>query len=314
MMVNEIPQNLLALRALTLNYCVYVSDSGCCVIDIGCSLGNVEITLCTLYPNSTFNGIDINGTAIEDARAQAQRLGASQVTFAVQDAHKLPSEWSSAWDVVISFHCIHDLPFPVQCAKEIRRVVKDNGMFVLLDTFNNDQIGENKSRPDSAALHMMSMCICIPPSLLAGGTGLGCMWPLSAVRDILKEAGLREKHTVCAKGALPEVIVCDKAGHTDTWTKWTTFCRRLNTLRPRQDGRHFVDDIFKCPFLNENVWIPIKISLKFVHKGQINKIPALVQIMARNRPGDKPLSEPMVVSIPTHICVTRPQWVKITHS
>ena len=49
-----------------------------------------------------------------------------------------------------------------------------------------------------------------------------------------------------------------------------------NTLRPRQDGRRFPDDIFKCIFFNENAWISIKISLKFVPKGQINNIPALV--------------------------------------
>ena len=45
--------------------------------------------------------------------------------------------------------------------------------------------------------------------------------------------------------------------------------RRFNTLRPRQNGRHFADDLFKCIFLNENVWIPIEISLKFVPKGSI---------------------------------------------
>ena len=66
----------------------------------------------------------------------------------------------------------------------------------------------------------------------------------------------------------------------------------FNTLRPRQNGRHFADDIFECIFLNENVWIPVKISLKFIPKGPINNIPALVQIMAWRRPGDKPLSEP----------------------
>ena len=38
----------------------------------------------------------------------------------------------------------------------------------------------------------------------------------------------------------------------------------------------FADDIFKCIFSNENVLISIKISLKFVPKGQINNIPALV--------------------------------------
>ena len=87
----------------------------------------------------------------------------------------------------------------------------------------------------------------------------------------------------------------------------------VNTLRPRQNGRHFPDDIFKCIFLNENAWISTKISVKFVPKGQINKIPSLVQIMAWRRPGDKQLSEAMMVSLLTHICVTRPQWVKASH-
>ena len=68
----------------------------------------------------------------------------------------------------------------------------------------------------------------------------------------------------------------------------------VNTLRPRQDGRHFADDIFKHIFLNENVWISINISLKFIPKGPIDNIPALVQIMAWRRPGDKPLSEPVM--------------------
>ena len=63
--------------------------------------------------------------------------------------------------------------------------------------------------------------------------------------------------------------------------------------------------------MNENVWIPIKSSLKFVAKGLIDNILALVQIMAWRRPGDKPLSEPMMFSLPTHICVTRPQWVNM---
>ena len=61
------------------------------------------------------------------------------------------------------------------------------------------------------------------------------------------------------------------------------------------------DDIFKCIFLNENVWILLKISLKFVPEVQINNIPALVQIMAWRRPGDKPLSEPILVRLLTHI-------------
>ena len=76
-----------------------------------------------------------------------------------------------------------------------------------------------------------------------------------------------------------------------------------------QNGSHFADNIFEGIFLNENVWIPIKISLKFVPKDLINNIPALVHIMAWWRIGNKPLSELMGLSLMTHICVTWPQWV-----
>ena len=67
-----------------------------------------------------------------------------------------------------------------------------------------------------------------------------------------------------------------------------------NTMKPRQNGRHFADDIFKCIFLNEYVWILIAISLKFVPKCPINNIPALGQIMIWHQPATKPLSEPMM--------------------
>ena len=68
----------------------------------------------------------------------------------------------------------------------------------------------------------------------------------------------------------------------------------FNSSPPGQNGCHFTADIFKCIFIHENVWILFRISLEFVPKGPINNIPALVQIMAWRRIGDKPLSEPML--------------------
>ena len=74
--------------------------------------------------------------------------------------------------------------------------------------------------------------------------------------------------------------------------------------------------IFQATFLiwillNESVWISIEISMKFVPKGPINNILALVQIMAWRRTDDNStLSEPMMVRLPRYICITRPQWVK----
>ena len=91
--------------------------------------------------------------------------------------------------------------------------------------------------------------------------------------------------------------------------EWTTemsavgerdFARfEINTLRPRQNGRHVASDSFKCIFLNENVWILFRISLKFIPMGPNYNISAL--------------SEQMMVWLPTHICVSRPQWVRASY-
>ena len=126
--------------------------------------------------------------------------------------------------------------------------------------------------------------ICIYVSALVNGMDCICLTTTHVLQDIL-------------------AVLTWWYDNEDIQGQW------VNTLRPRQNGRHFADDIFKCFILNENVWIPIKISLKVVPKGPINNIPALVQIMAWRRPGDKPLSGPMMVRLPMHICVTPPQWV-----
>ena len=80
---------------------------------------------------------------------------------------------------------------------------------------------------------------------------------------------------------------------------------RIDTLKPRRIAP-ILQTTFAIAFLESNVWISFEISLKFVLKARINHIPALVQIMAWRRPGDKPLSGPMMVSLLTHRCVTRP--------
>ena len=69
----------------------------------------------------------------------------------------------------------------------------------------------------------------------------------------------------------------------------------FNTLRPKKNGRHFANHIFKFIFMKVNVWNSINISLKLVPMGPIIDIPALVQIM--------------VLRFPTHTYLTQPQWV-----
>ena len=80
-------------------------------------------------------------------------------------------------------------------------------------------------------------------------------------------------------------------------------------------GRDKMAAIFQRTFSNAFSWMKmyefrlINIPVKFVPKCPINNIPSLFQIMAWRRPGAEPLSETMMVTLLTHICVTRPQWV-----
>ena len=91
---------------------------------------------------------------------------------------------------------------------------------------------------------------------------------------------------------------------------WPLVSSHLTHLPLDKMAAILADDNFKCIFFNENDGILIQILLKFVPKSSIDNKPSLVQVMAWRRPGDKPLSEPMMVRLPTHICITRPQWGK----
>ena len=84
----------------------------------------------------------------------------------------------------------------------------------------------------------------------------------------------------------------------------------INSSLPEQDGHLFADDIFRCIFDDEIFCILIKISLRFVPKGTNVNIPALVQIMAWRRIGDKPLSEPMLTQFTDAYVRHQGRWVK----
>ena len=85
-------------------------------------------------------------------------------------------------------------------------------------------------------------------------------------------------------GILHVITICDSL--SETWPRHGAKtansisriqgCMGFNRMTPEQNGRCFADDIFKCIFLNEKFCISVRISLKFVPKGQINNIPALV--------------------------------------
>ena len=105
-------------------------------------------------------------------------------------------------------------------------------------------------------------------------------------------------------------IKSTKTGGSTGLTHCSLVIVALPHLPMEINARHFADDIFWCIFVNEKFCILIKFSLKFVPNGPIDNNPALLQIMAWRRIGDKPFSEPMLTDSLTCICGTRGRWVK----
>ena len=100
------------------------------------------------------------------------------------------------------------------------------------------------------------------------------------------------RYVITSLSILGNVIIrqCSNAYAQNRWRYG--ICKLLasiNTLKPRQNIRHFADDIFQSNFLNANVWILINISLKIVCSCPIDNIPTSFHIMAWCRPVDKPL-------------------------
>ena len=76
-------------------------------------------------------------------------------------------------------------------------------------------------------------------------------------------------------------ILFNELGQKYCMSSWAINTASGNILRPRGNGQHFADDIFKRISFCANAWLSIEIPLKFVSKDLINNIQALVQIMAR---------------------------------
>ena len=82
------------------------------------------------------------------------------------------------------------------------------------------------------------------------------------------------------------------------WLIVSTILKHINTSRPRQIGRHFPDNIFKCISWMKIYTFRLRFQwIKFVPQGPINNIPGLVQIMAWRLTGDKPLSETILALV-----------------
>lgn len=171
----------------------FISEKGSDVLDIGCYVGEFNMTMAAQFPRSTFHGVDPCADGISRARETAASRAICNVSFVEGDAAQLPGEWSGKFEAVFLFDCFHDIPLATQACKEIKRVLKPGGHCIVRDINTpSDPAEQKKKLLPSAENYAFSLYMCLPlsmntPNSEALGTGLG----LQRITQMFEKAELK---------------------------------------------------------------------------------------------------------------------------
>lgn len=162
-------------------------NEGIEVLDVGCGSGHALILMARIFPKSRFTGFDFSEEAIAHARAEAERIGLSNIRFEAKDVATLNGE--SRFGLITAFDAIHDQASPARVLKGISNALADDGIFLMQDIAGSSHLDKNFEHPVAPFLYTVSCLHCMTVSLAQNGDGLGTMWGLELASRMLAEAG-----------------------------------------------------------------------------------------------------------------------------
>ncbi|HEX6278496.1 MAG TPA: class I SAM-dependent methyltransferase, partial [Pyrinomonadaceae bacterium] len=162
-------------------------NAGAKVADVGCGLGASTILMAQAFPNSEFIGFDYHDKSIEQAREKANAAGVGdRVKFEVAASKEFPGD---GYDLVTFFDCLHDMGDPVGAASHVRKTLKDDGTWMIVEPFANDTVQDNLN-PVGRVYYSASTIICTPASRSQEvGLGLGAQAGEAKLRDVATQGG-----------------------------------------------------------------------------------------------------------------------------
>jgi 2-polyprenyl-3-methyl-5-hydroxy-6-metoxy-1,4-benzoquinol methylase len=162
-------------------------DAGAKVADIGCGHGWSTVTMAKAFPSSQFVGYDFHPGSITDARAHADRHGVSKnARFEVGLAKDYPGK---DYDLVTCFDCLHDMGDPAGAAAHIRRSLKADGTWMIVEPMAGNSLEENLN-PVGRLFYAASTMICLPTSRAQEvGAALGAQAGEARLREVIVQGG-----------------------------------------------------------------------------------------------------------------------------
>ena len=162
-------------------------NAGAKVADIGCGVGFSTLLMAKAYPNSRFVGYDFHEESVIDARRHAKEHGLSDsVRFEIAAAKDIDER---DFDLITVFDCLHDMGDPRGCASHMRKILKDDGTWMIVEPMAGDHPEDNMN-PVSRLYYNASTMICVPTSLAQEvGEGLGAQAGEQQVANVVKSGG-----------------------------------------------------------------------------------------------------------------------------
>lgn len=162
---------------------------GAKVADLGCGSGTALLEIAQAYPNSQFHGYDSAEVAIAMADQRLTESGLTNVTFYHATAESIAAD--NSYDFILTWDCLHDMLDPLAVMRAIRKAIKPDGSWLIVDINGMPTAEENYEHPLGGFLYSISVLDCLACSTCEkDGEALGTLgFPEPVARKMTNEAG-----------------------------------------------------------------------------------------------------------------------------
>lgn len=162
-------------------------EAGGRVLDLGCGGGIAMAAIAEAFPAAEVHGVDLSRHAIDRATANLAAVpNASARLGRAEDVTE-----AAAYDLVLTFDCLHDMTRPADAIAAVRRAIAPDGTWLVKEIRCWPTWEQNKANPMLAMFYGLSVSSCMASALSEpGGAGLGTVGlPGDLLRSMAEAAG-----------------------------------------------------------------------------------------------------------------------------